>query len=49
MLKSLKALARRDATGSLSGKQLSVGERVVKVDKLLGEGEAVMGVASGPP
>lgn len=38
MLKRLQKLAQREPTGSLSGKQLSVGERVVKVDRLLGEG-----------
>lgn len=38
MLKHLKNLAKREPTGSLSGKQLSVADRSVKVDKLLGEG-----------
>ena len=32
--------AKREPSGPLSGKQLAVGERVVKVDRLLGEGEA---------
>jgi AP2-associated kinase len=38
MLKRLQNLAKREASGALSGKQLSVGDRSVKVDRLLGEG-----------
>lgn len=38
MLKRLQNLAKREASGALSGKQLEVGRRTVKVDRLLGEG-----------
>ena len=38
MLKRLQNLTKREASGALSGKQLSVGDRSVKVDRLLGEG-----------
>jgi hypothetical protein len=43
MLKGLQALAKkgltgREGAGVLSGKQVSVGQRVVRVDKVLGEG-----------
>lgn len=42
MLKGLQALAKKGLasreSGVLSGKQVSVGQRVVRVDKVLGEG-----------
>lgn len=38
MLKRLQNLAKREASGALSGKQLVVGQRTVRVDRLLGEG-----------
>lgn len=39
MLKALKGLAGgRETSGALSGKQVVVGSRTVKVDKVLGEG-----------
>ncbi len=38
MFKSLKALAKaRESTGALSGRQITVGSRTVKVERLLGE------------
>ena len=51
MLKNIKqALAKgREPTGPLSGKQLAVGERVVKVDRLLGEGASFGRLGAGCP
>lgn len=38
MFKRLQNLAKRESSGALSGKQLAVGAKVVRVDRLLGEG-----------
>ena len=38
MLKRLQNLTKREGSGSLSGKQIIVGNRSLKVDRLVGEG-----------